>query len=227
MPRSSTPICWRSSQADRWSRRNGPPGGATRRHRVSWRALRQQGRLRRSCGCSPSPPFMPREQRRQRPRHHEVRNHRGLRAVARDVPDTDHRRVGGGEARGHGHRGGGDHEGDAAPGRLDAVEKRRPERDHELDDQEQVPVPPGSSRAPFISAHFGHGGRRSAWRPHAGLRCRNRSAQRAETSGRGAFLKAIAAALNMSTAPTPSAQPKRSDSTTTPTPIAIAGLTKA
>jgi hypothetical protein len=93
MPRSSTPICWRSSQADRWSRRNGPPGGATRRHRVSWRALQQQGRLRRLRGRSPSPPFMPREQRRQRRRHHEVRDHRGLRAVARDVPDADHRRV--------------------------------------------------------------------------------------------------------------------------------------
>jgi len=38
---------------------------------------------------------------------------------------------------------------------------------------------------------------------------------------------AIAAAANMSTPPTPSIQPKRSPSTTTPTATAIAGLTKA
>ncbi len=38
---------------------------------------------------------------------------------------------------------------------------------------------------------------------------------------------AMTAAPNISTAPTPSAQPKRSPSATTPTPTAITGLTKA
>jgi hypothetical protein len=72
----------------------------------------------------------------------------------------------------------------------------------------------------------GVGALRRAWPSHRPAPS-TLAAVPAEAAAAGVFRNAMAAALNISTAPNPSAQPKRSDRATTPTPTAITGLTKA